>query len=270
MLHKRVTTETRSNSETKIWHLRNSTLLKVGKLKITNFKPSGLIDYKRDVEVKSDREKDLVVVGAGSAASNVVNVAHALNKDIAYFIHDKKAGDRLFGVEIIVSLSELKNLEEFEIFIALGDNYLRKKFSDEVQTRYPAAKFASLIHPSADIGPFCFIGNGSLIMPNSVVGANVKIGDFSVLGNLSCVGHDTTIGRYSSLSPGAILAGNVQLGSNSTIGMSANVLEKVRIGDNVIVGANSLLNRDVDDNKVVYGNPARVHRIRKQDDSYLR
>ena len=28
MLHKRVTTETRSNSETKIWHWRNSTLLK--------------------------------------------------------------------------------------------------------------------------------------------------------------------------------------------------------------------------------------------------
>ena len=28
MLHKRVTTETRSNSETKIWHSRNSTLLK--------------------------------------------------------------------------------------------------------------------------------------------------------------------------------------------------------------------------------------------------
>ena len=28
MLHKRVTTETRSNSETKIWHWKNSTLLK--------------------------------------------------------------------------------------------------------------------------------------------------------------------------------------------------------------------------------------------------
>ena len=29
MLHKHVNTETRSNSETKIWHLRNNTLLKV-------------------------------------------------------------------------------------------------------------------------------------------------------------------------------------------------------------------------------------------------
>ncbi len=220
--------------------------------------------------MKSDKEKDLVVVGAGGAASNVVNVAHALNKNIAYFIHDKKAGDRLFGVEIIGSLSELKNLEEFEIFIALGDNYLRKKFHDEVQTRYPTARFVSLIHPSADIGPFCFIGNGTLIMPNSVIGANVKIGDFSVLGNLSCVGHDSTIGRYSFLSPGALLAGNVQLGSSSMIGIGARVIEKVRIGDNVIVGANSLLNRDIDDNKVVYGNPARVYRSRKQDDSYLK
>ena len=54
------------------------------------------------------------------------------------------------------------------------------------------------------------------------------------------------------------------------IGIGARVIEKVRIGDNVIVGANSLLNRDIDDNKVVYGNPARVYRSRKQDDSYLK
>lgn len=220
--------------------------------------------------MKNHREKGLLVVGAGGAASNVMNVAHALNKDIAYFIHDKKAGERLFGVEIIASLSQLKNLEEFEIFIALGDNYLRQKFHNEIKTHFPEAQFASLIHPSADIGPFSFVGNGSLVMPNSVIGANVTVGDFSIIGNLSCIGHDSTVGRYSSLNPGAILAGNVQLGSSSTIGLGARVLEKVRIGDNVIVGANSLLNCDIDNNTVVYGNPARVQRKRKQDDSYLR
>ena len=53
-------------------------------------------------------------------------------------------------------------------------------------------------------------------------------------------------------------------------GGSSKIVAKVRIGDNVIVGANSLLNCDIDNNTVVYGNPARVQRKRKQDDSYLR
>ena len=53
-------------------------------------------------------------------------------------------------------------------------------------------------------------------------------------------------------------AGSVSISDNVFIGMNATILKGVSIGANVIVGANSLVNKNVPDNCVVAGNPARV------------
>lgn len=52
--------------------------------------------------------------------------------------------------------------------------------------------------------------------------------------------------------------GGVKIGNNVFIGMKSTILKGVHIGNNVIIGANSLVNKDVPDNCVVAGNPARV------------
>lgn len=53
-------------------------------------------------------------------------------------------------------------------------------------------------------------------------------------------------------------AGRVKLKNNIFIGMNATILMGVTVGNNVIIGANSLVSKDVPDNVVVAGNPARV------------
>ena len=52
--------------------------------------------------------------------------------------------------------------------------------------------------------------------------------------------------------------GGIYIGNNVFIGMKTTILKGVHIGDNVIIGANSLVNKDVPNNCVVAGNPARV------------
>lgn len=52
--------------------------------------------------------------------------------------------------------------------------------------------------------------------------------------------------------------GRVNIGSNVFIGAESVVLPGVTIGDNVIIGANSTVTRDIPDNSVVAGSPARV------------
>lgn len=52
--------------------------------------------------------------------------------------------------------------------------------------------------------------------------------------------------------------GRVTIGSNVFIGAESVVLPGVTIGNNVIIGANSTVTRDVPDNTVVAGSPARV------------
>ncbi|MFR8226279.1 MAG: acyltransferase [Lachnospirales bacterium] len=53
-------------------------------------------------------------------------------------------------------------------------------------------------------------------------------------------------------------SGGVKIGNNVFIGMKSTILKGVNIGNNVIIGANSLINKDVPDNCVVAGNPAKV------------
>lgn len=69
--------------------------------------------------------------------------------------------------------------------------------------------------------------------------------------NFHCI-HLTTIGKSKDKRP--IIGNNVQCGANVTI------LGGVTIGNNVIIGAGAVVVKDIPDNVVVAGNPARIIR----------
>lgn len=52
--------------------------------------------------------------------------------------------------------------------------------------------------------------------------------------------------------------GKVTIGNNVFIGAESVVLPNVKIGNNVIIGANSTITKDIPDNSVAVGNPAKV------------
>ena len=49
-----------------------------------------------------------------------------------------------------------------------------------------------------------------------------------------------------------------KIGNNVTIYAGACVSGGITIGDNVVIGANAVVTKDVPDNAVVVGNPARI------------
>ncbi|MFR1687351.1 MAG: DapH/DapD/GlmU-related protein [Massilimicrobiota timonensis] len=52
--------------------------------------------------------------------------------------------------------------------------------------------------------------------------------------------------------------GRVNIGNNVFIGAESVILPSVNIGNNVIIGANSTVTKDIPDNSVAVGSPARV------------
>ncbi|MBA3422770.1 MAG: acyltransferase [Thermoleophilaceae bacterium] len=56
---------------------------------------------------------------------------------------------------------------------------------------------------------------------------------------------------------------DVRVGNNVWVGYGACILRGVTVGDNAIVGASAVVTRDVPDNAVVAGSPARIVRMRE-------
>lgn len=105
----------------------------------------------------------------------------------------------------------------------------------------------------ADFGPGMQVGHGLMIAhPNGVtMGLSLVIGD-----NVTLAGGVTCAAKYYDEDHGDVQE-FATICDNATIGAHAVLVGGVRIGRNAVVGANSTVLRDVPDNAVVYGNPAR-------------
>lgn len=127
----------------------------------------------------------------------------------------------------------------------------------------------------ASIGKNCIIENRVIPLYAKLI----KLGDnVTIASNVLLVTHDAThlvLNRYLGKYEVKEKVGCIDIGSNVFIGANSTVLCNVKIGNNVIIGAGSVVNKDIPDNSVAVGVPARVIgsfddfvNKRKQDTTY--
>ncbi|WP_026572508.1 acyltransferase [Bacillus sp. UNC438CL73TsuS30] len=82
----------------------------------------------------------------------------------------------------------------------------------------------------------------------------ISIGDNVILApRVHILAHDASTKPFLE----STKVGRVTIGNNVFIGAGSIILPNVKIGNNVVVGAGSVVTRDVEDNSVVSGNPAK-------------
>lgn len=148
-----------------------------------------------------------------------------------------------------------------------------------------------MIHPLSDVQSLS-IGAGTkvwqfvVILPGAMIGNDCNICAYTFIENEVVLGHRVTVKSGVYLWDGLTIEDDVFIGpcvafSNdkyprskvypdafaqtlvkrgASIGANATVLPGIVLGENCMVGAGAVVTRDVPDNAVVAGNPARIVR----------
>ena len=119
-------------------------------------------------------------------------------------------------------------------------------------------ELAIVLDPTAIVLSGASIGAGTVILGYSYVGVDVGPGCIPSMN--CCVGHDSCLADYAHLTPGVGLGRNANIGEESFWGLGAVVLPGVHIGQRVTVGAGAAVVRDLPDDVVAVGVPARIMR----------
>lgn len=86
----------------------------------------------------------------------------------------------------------------------------------------------------------------------------IEIGDnVHLTNNITFVTHDGGTLLFRDIEPDLEITKPITLGNKVYIGVNSTILPGVKIGNNVIIGANSVVTKNIPDNTVVAGNPAR-------------
>lgn len=105
-------------------------------------------------------------------------------------------------------------------------------------------KYGIEIYPGTNIGKGFYIGHWGGIVINSQV----------VIGDNCNISQDVTIGQVNrGNNKGAPIIGN-----RVYIAPGAKIIGNIKIGDDVAIGANAVVTKDIPDNAVVVGVPAKV------------
>ena len=126
-----------------------------------------------------------------------------------------------------------------------------------------------LIHGMEACREFCWGGGSKLISVHysvyinnsAIIGKGFNLGHcFSIILSDCVVGDNVTVMQQVTIgaSRGGKRNGTPIIGNNVFVGCGAKIIGDVKIGNNVIIGANAVVTKDVPDNAVVGGIPARV------------
>lgn len=103
------------------------------------------------------------------------------------------------------------------------------------------------------IGENCIL-HGTSVRSN----LSIEIGDNCILAShIKLIDHDHDIKNRKSK---GYISKEIKIGNNVWIGYNALVLKGVTIGDNSVIGAGSVVTKDIPENCIAAGNPAKVIR----------
>ncbi|WP_142688536.1 acetyltransferase [Chitinophaga polysaccharea] len=189
----------------------------------------------------------MYLCGAGGHAKVIIEILQSRGIPVEGLFDSNPDIKQLWQYPVIHS----SPLPSHEVIIAIGNNAIRKKLAEQ------PCRFGTGLHQLANISPTARISEGTVVMAGATINADVVIGRHCIINTNASVDHDCILEDFVHVSPNVALCGNVVVGEGAHIGAGAVVIPGIVIGKWAVIGAGAVVVRNIPDNTVAVGNPAR-------------
>lgn len=212
-------------------------------------------------------EKIILIGGRGTAiviAEQILNAKERYGMQIEVLglaLDDLSGGSEINGFPIVCPpddlMSKYGKYNDVKFIYSL---YRPDVMEERTKLLYsydiPLEKFTNFIHPTVMQSRSSKIGVGNVVLTNTVINPNFEMGNFNTINSLCLLGHDSKIGNNNYFAGEVCLGSGVKMGNKNFIGLNSTIRNGLHIGDNSIIAMASNVVKNVENQKIVMGNPA--------------
>lgn len=210
-----------------------------------------------------------IIIGAGTYGETYLYFLREAGVDIVGFLDDnvQLTGRIVRGVPVLGTtelLSRLKELYDVDnVYCPIGSNRVRVSILE--RARALGYQTPNFIHHKASISSNVAMSNeGVYIEANTYIYPYTTIERDVLICGGSLVAHHSHLSQGTFISAGVNFGASVHAGKYTYIGIGSTIMTGVKkLGEDCLVGAGAVVVRDVPDNAVVIGVPAKVLRIKE-------
>ena len=143
---------------------------------------------------------------------------------------------------------------EYILFAPISDSILMEKIYNEGKEK--GYQFMTYVSPkctnyASSIGENCFILEDNTLQPFTTIGNNV------VLWSGNHIGHHSVIEDNVFFTSHVVMSGHCHIKKGAFLGVNSTLRDGITIGENSIVGMGSTVTKNIPDNEIWIGSPAK-------------